>query len=204
MSPTSSLQALLSYLTYKTRRMSASSHHLKPPWSEFAISLYSLRCTSSILVVLFTCMLYLTASELHLTITLTTTTHSFHTWEQRMPIATNATVKPITILRDVRAFHACSLSGRQTHGLDHALLPFTPPALKRRLIVDIMQDVPIHLSRCSQLREITGVIMSNHTESMPNFRHLECAEVDSLQRSISSRSPSHQYFVPSTGLDEPC
>jgi len=49
--------------------------------------------------------------------------------------------------------------------------------------------------------------MSNHTECMLYFRHLEFAEVDGLYSEvllIVSRLPSHRYLVSGTGLEGLC
>ena len=52
--------------------------------SEFAFSSLVYCCTSSPLVVLFTCLLDLTISDLHSTVTLAITVHSFHIQERHI------------------------------------------------------------------------------------------------------------------------
>jgi hypothetical protein len=117
--------------------MSAFSDHLNPTLSKFALSLFSLL----LYVIDTSCLVYTLVMSDHISVYLAiasaTTAHSFLIREQRMSISIASSTTLITIFRDARAFHRCSSKGRQTDGLDHALLLFTFPALKQHPIVGI-------------------------------------------------------------------
>ena len=73
----------------------STSIHCQNLWFPYLVCC----CVSSLPVLLFTCLLDLTTPDFHLAITLATTAHSFHIWEQLMLIHTTTDRRSLNFCR---------------------------------------------------------------------------------------------------------